>query len=145
MKKLLSFALAFTLVLSLSVAAYAAGSPTKIPTVEDLPTEVAASVVPTVGARIIPNADLSEDQKDIVDKALAEVTEEGYLPVNSFYVEADCKATIVIPLDEGTVVFLIYRDDSIVKIPVEDLVARSDGDYEIPVSGSCIVVIAKEA
>ena len=61
MKKLLAITLAFVLVLSLGVAAYAAGSPTKTVTTDDLPAQSAAVSEAFVAAPAAPAAASEED------------------------------------------------------------------------------------
>lgn len=153
MKKLLAIVLALTLVLSLSVTAWAEPSPERGgSSSDDLPAqseEVAGAVVAAEGeeaeAEIIANKDLTEEQLAAVEKAIDAVEAEDYAPVDTFYVESEGPATVVINLADDAVVFVVYPDDTIVKFELEDLVEVSEGRYEIPVDGTCVIVIAKEA
>ena len=160
MKKLLAIVLAFALVLSLSAVAFAAdeSAPKKVPSPvkrvssDDMPSGSEAVTgaafvpgTPADEAKIIANEDLTEEQKAAVDAALEDVAAEGYLPVDSFAVESDAPATVTIDLEEGTVVFVVYPDGTVVKLALEDLTKVGEGRYEIPVDGDCVVVIAKEA
>ena len=151
MKKLLAFALAFVLVFSLSVSAWAASSPSRSDDTssDDLPAQseaVAEAVVtPEEEAEVIANEDLTEEQIEAVDEAIEAVTGEGYLPVDTFYVESEGEAVVTIALEDGVVVFIIYPDGTVLKLTLDELTEVSSGRYEIPVDGDCVVVIAKEA
>ena len=153
MKKLLAIVLALALVLSLSVTAWAAPSPERSDSSsDDLPAqseEVAGAVVAAGGekaeAEIIANADLTEEQLAVVEEAIDAVKAEGYVPVDTFYVESEGTATVAINLADDAVVFVVYPDGTVVKLELKDLVKVSEGRYEIPVDGACTIVIAKEA
>lgn len=131
MKKLLAITLAFVLVLSLGVAAYAAGSPTKTVTTDDLPAQstavseafVAAPAVAaeedvevpeesdavkeaevvTGSAAVISIKDMTAAQKTETNKALKAVVEEGALPVDAFAVDTEGAATVAIALDKDEI------------------------------------------
>lgn len=141
MKKLLALVLAFALVLSLGAVAFAGSSPSTDVSTDYLP----ASEAVAEAAKVISNEDMTEEQKAAVDAAIEDVVAEGYLPVDDFIVEADEPATIVIKAPEAAVVFVIYPDGTVVEFAVEDLVKLSDGTYELPVDGDCIVIVATKA
>lgn len=139
MKKLLAFVLAFTLVLSMSAVAFAAGSPTGgggdssyfAPPPAPAPNAPKAQFK---GGKIVPNA--GDEQKAAIDKAIAEVTELGYLPVEAFFVEKDADAADEASLADGDVVFVFDTDGNYTQFDAKD--------FELSVSGDCVVVIAKE-
>ena len=153
MKKLLAIVLALTLVLSLSVTAWAAPSPERSDSSsDDLPAqsvEVAGAVATAKGeeaeTEIVANEDLTEEQLAAVEEAIDAVKAEGYVPVDTFYVESEDTATVAINLADDAVVFVVYPDGTVVKLELKDLVKVSEGRYEIPVDGACTIVIAKEA
>lgn len=149
MKKLLALVLAFALVLSLGAVAFAAPSPSADVSSDSLPAQTEAEPVVAApaeeAAKVISNEDMTEEQKEAVDAAIEDVVAEGYLPVDDFIVEADEPATIVIKAPEAAVVFVIYPDGTVVEFAVEDLVKLSDGTYELPVDGDCIVIVATKA
>ena len=157
MKRLLAIVLVLALIFSIGVTAYAAEEEKKVPSpkkhisIDDLPgasdTVTDAGVTPATEkseANVVPNANMSDAQKSALEKLLAAVTEAGYLPADSFFVVADGNAVVTIALDEDAVVFIGDEEGNIAKqISVKEL-DTSDGKSEIPVSGSCPVVIAKE-
>lgn len=150
MKKLLALTLALAIVLSLSSAAFAAGSPAKWGVITtDLPGTTSTTVVPgtkDVTITIIPNAELNDDQRAVVDKALETVQEDGNLPIDSFVVIADGEGFIVVEAPEDAVIYVINDDGSIQKTPVKELEAVGNGKYKVPVSAgvsSVIVAVAK--
>ena len=156
MKKLLAIVLSLALVLSFGVSAFAFSSPTRdssSSSSDDLPATTEAEVVPVAPApapakakaSIIANGQLTEEEKKVVDEAIAEVVKEGFLPTESFMVKADGAATVLLEADEDAVIFVIYPDRTVKQFAVKDLVKTSDGHFELPVDGDCVVVIAKKA
>jgi len=150
MKKLLAFTLALVLMLSLSVVAFAGGSPVKKKvTSSDLPGTTSAAATPgkkDATITVIPNADLNDEQKAVVDKALETVQGEGYLPSDSFMVIADGEGYIVVEAPEDAVIFVVYDNGYVQKTPVKDLEAVGNSRYKVPVSAgvsSVIVALAK--
>ena len=150
MKKLLALTLALAIVLSLSSAAFAAGSPVKVEiTTTDLPDTTSAAVIPgrkDVTVTIIPNAELNDGQRAVVEKALETVQEDGNLPSDSFMVIADGKGFITVEAPEDAVIYVINDNGNIQKTPVKDLEAVSNGKYKVPVNAgvsSVIVAVAK--
>jgi len=154
MKKLLAIVLSLALVLSFGVSAFAFSSPTRdssSSSSDDLPATTEAEVVPVAPApakakaSIIANGQLTEEEKKVVDEAIAEVVKEGFLPTESFMVEAEGPSTIIVAADEDAVIFVIYPNGTVKQFAVKDLVKTSDGHFELPVDGDCVVVIAKKA
>ena len=149
MKKLLALTLALVIVLSLSFAAFADGSPVKHVTSSDLPSTTSAAATPgkkDATITVIPNADLNDEQKAVVDKALETVQGEGYLPSDSFMVIADGEGYIVVEAPEDAVIFVVYDNGYVQKTPVKDLEAVGNSRYKVPVSAgvsSVIVALAK--
>lgn len=148
MKKLLALTLALVIVLSLGSAAFAASSPVKGKTdIEDMPGDT-TGYVPKQGAEIIviPNAELNDEEKVIVDKALETVQNDGYLPVESFLVIADEEGFIIVEAPEDAVIFVVYDNGYIQKNPVKELEYVGNSRYKVPVSAgvaSVIVALAK--
>ena len=151
MKKLLAVVLAIVMVLSLNVTAWAASSPSHRSDSDSLPAATeAVPVVPAAAsaekkAVIIANGQLTEEEKKVVDEAIAEVVKEGFLPTESFMVKDDGAATVLLEADEDAVILVIYPDRTVKQFAVKDLVKTSDGHFELPVNGDCVVVIAKKA
>lgn len=153
MKKLLAFTLALVLMLSLSVVAFAGGSPVKKKvTSSDLPssgtpvTSSSSSAKKDAEVTVIPNAELSAEQKAVVDKALEAVQADGFLPVDSFMVVAAGDGYVIVEATEDATVFVVYENGSIQKTPVKDLEAVGNSRYKVPVSAgvsSVIVAVAK--
>lgn len=149
MKKLLALTLALVIVLSLSFAAFADGSPVKRVTSSDLPGTTSAAATPgkkDATITVIPNADLNDEQKAVVDKALETVQGEGYLPSDSFMVIADGEGYIIVEAPEDAVIFVVYDNGYVQKTPVKDLEAVGNSRYKVPVSAgvsSVIVALAK--
>ena len=149
MKKLLALTLALVIVLSLSFAAFADGSPVKRVTSSDLPGTTSAAATPgkkDATITVIPNADLNDEQKAVVDKALETVQGEGYLPSDSFMVIADGEGYIVVEAPEDAVIFVVYDNGYVQKTAVKDLEAVGNSRYNVPVSAgvsSVIVALAK--
>jgi len=154
MKKLLAFTLALVLMLSLSVVAFAGGSPVKKEvTSSDLPSSgtpvtssSSSSAKKDAEVTVIPNAELSAEQKAVVDKALEAVQADGFLPVDSFMVVAAGDGYVIVEATEDATVFVVYENGSIQKTPVKDLEAVGNSRYKVPVSAgvsSVIVAVAK--
>ena len=173
MKKLLAITLAFVLVLSLSAVAFAAGSPTKEVTTDDLPgqsTAVSEATVQTAvpakaendvkvpdeseavkdaevvsgTATIIPIKEMTAAQKAETNKAITAVVKEGALPVDAFAVDTEDEAVVTVELDKNAVVYVFFADGKVMKYAAKDLTVREDGTYEIPVKGFSYIVIAVE-
>ena len=150
MKKLLAITLAFVLVLSLGVAAYAAGSPVKTVSTTDLPEEsdTVKEAVASEGAEVVSLKTMSAAEKAEANKAINAVVKEGAMPVDVFAVDAEDEATVAIALDEEglgkVVIYVFFADGKFVKYYASDLVVREDGTYEVPVKGYSTVVIAVE-
>ena len=161
MKKLLAITLAFVLVLSLSAVAFAAASPTKDVTTDDLPAESvavkeAAVKVPDESeavkdaevvsgtATIIPIKEMTAAQKAETNKAITAVVKEGALPTDVFAVDAEDEAVVAVKLDKNVVVYVFFADGKVMKYAAKDLTVREDGTYEIPVKGFSYIVIAVE-
>ena len=147
MKKLLALTLALVIVLSLSSAAFAAETPEKGEVITtDLPGTTSATVIPGTKITIIPNAELNDDQRAVVDKALEIVQEDGNLPIDSFMVIADGEGFIIVEAPEDAVIYVIDDKGNIQKFPVKELEAVGNGKYKVPVSAgvsSVIVAVAK--
>ncbi len=161
MKKLLAITLAFVLVLSLGDVAFAAASPTKDVTTDDLPAESvavkeAAVKVPDESeavkdaevvsgtATIIPIKEMTAAQKAETNKAISAVVKEGALPVDAFAVDIEDEAVVTVELDKNAVVYVFFADGKVMKYAAKDLTVREDGTYEIPVKGFNYIVIAIE-
>ncbi len=150
MKKLLAITLAFVLVLSLGVAAYAAGSPVKTVSTTDLPEEsdTVKEAAASEGAEVVSLKTMTAAEKAEANKAINAVVDEGAMPVDVFAVNAEDEATVAIALDEeglgNVVIYVFFADGKFVKYYASDLVVREDGTYEIPVKGYSYVVIAVE-
>ena len=161
MKKLLAITLAFVLVLSLSAVAFAAASPTKDVTTDDLPAESvavkeAAVKVPDESeavkdaevvsgtATIIPIKEMTAAQKAETNKAITAVVKEGALPVDAFAVDTEDEAVVTVELDKNAVVYVFFADGKVMKYAAKDLTVREDGTYEIPVEGYSYIIIAEE-
>lgn len=147
MKKLLAIILTLALVLSFGAAAFAAGSPEKEVKTNDLPAESKAveEATATGDAKIISNKDMTAEQKEANDKALEKVVDDKSLPVDSLAVDSDEETTVTIALDDNALVYIVYPDGTVVKLLAKDLNKTADGRYEIPVDGSCNIVVAKAA
>ena len=149
MKKLLAIVLALTLVLSMGAVAFAAPSPTSDSgsDSDSLPAEAPAAVpvvpaAPVVRTTVVANKDLTPAQKETVDAALAEVVADNAEPVADFIVETEEPATVSVEATEDQIIYIIYPDGTMVKVAVKDLNKTSDGRYELPVDGNCVVIIA---
>ena len=147
MKKLLAIILTLALALSFGATAFADGSPVKEVKTADLPAESEAvkGAAATGNAKIIPIENLTAEQKESMDKALAEAIEDGSLPVDGLAVESTEKTTVTIALDANEVVYVVYPDGTVVKLLAKDLNKVADGRYQISVDGSCNIVIARAA
>ena len=147
MKKLLAIILALALALSFGAAAFADGSPVKEVTTTDLPaeTEEVKEATATGDAEIVSVEKMTTAQKESMDKALEEVTKDGSLPTDALAVESAEETTVTIALDDNALVYVVYPDGTVVKLLAKDLVKAADGRYQIPVDGSCSIVIAKAA
>ena len=147
MKKLLAIILTLALALSFGATAFADGSPVKEVKTADLPAESEAvkGAAATGNAKIIPVENMTAEQKESMDKALAEAIEDGSLPVDGLAVESTEETTVTIALDENEVVYVVYPDGTVVKLLAKDLNKVVDGRYQISVDGSCSIVIAKAA
>ena len=148
MKKLLAITLAFVLVLSLSAAAFAAGSPVKTVTAKDLPEESAAvkeAAVTSGDAEVVTLKDMTAAQKAEANKAISAVVKEGALPVDVFAVDAEDEAVVSVKLDKNVVVYVFFADGKVMKYAAKDLTMAEDGSYEIPVKGYSYIVVAVEA
>lgn len=147
MKKLLAIILTLALALSFGATAFADGSPVKEVKTADLPAESEAvkGAVATGNAKIIPVENMTAEQKESMDKALAEAIEDGSLPVDGLAVESTEETTVTIALDANEVVYVVYPDGTVVKLLAKDLNKAADGRYQISVDGSCSIVIAKAA
>ena len=147
MKKLLAIILTLALALSFGATAFADGSPVKEVKTADLPAESEAvkDAVATGDAEIISIKNMTAEQKESMDKALEEVTKDGSLPTDALAVESAEETTVTIALDENAVVYVVYPDGTVVKLLAKDLNKAADGRYQIPVDGSCSIVIAKAA
>ena len=147
MKKLLAIILTLALALSFGATAFADGSPVKDVKTADLPAESEAvkGAVATGNAKIIPVENMTAEQKESMDKALAEAIEDGSLPVDGLAVESTEETTVTIALDANEVVYVVYPDGTVVKLLAKDLNKAADGRYQISVDGSCSIVIAKAA
>ena len=147
MKKLLAIILTLALALSFGATAFADGSPVKDVKTADLPAESEAvkGAVATGNAKIIPVENMTAEQKESMDKALAEAIEDGSLPVDGLAVESTEETTVTIALDANEVVYVVYPDGTVVKLLAKDLNKVVDGRYQISVDGSCSIVIAKAA
>ena len=147
MKKLLAIILTLALALSFGTTAFADGSPVKEVTTTDLPaeTEAVKEATATGDAEIVSIDKMTEEQKESMDKALKEVTKDGSLPTDALAVESAEETTVTIALDDNALVYVVYPDGTVVKLLAKDLVKAADGRYQIPVDGSCSIVIAKAA
>ena len=147
MKKLLAIILTLALALSFGAAAFADGSPVKDVKTADMHAESEAvkGAVATGKAEIISIKNMTAEQKESMDKALDEVTEDGSLPVDALAVESTEETTVTIALDDNALVYVVYPDGTVVKLLAKDLTKAADGRYQITVDGSCSIVIAKAA
>ena len=158
MKKLLAFVLAMTIVLSLGIAAYAAPSPSRdsgssspaaVVTSYDLPARTQRYIKGEDGKKItiVNNGDLTADQRATVNDALGAVTGEGALPVDSYLivVDEDGQTYIIVELNAGEIVFVVYDKDNVSKFAPGDLDSVGANRYKVPVEpGFSTLVIAKE-
>ena len=141
MKKLLAFVLAFTLVLSMGVVAFAAGSPVKTPTAEDFPSEIPSEIKvdPAVEDKLIPVSDMTDDQKEEVNEAVAAAVEDGYQVESVVYCEPSEGEEVTLEIELGDDQVLII--DGVVYTKAD--LAKLGG--EIKLDKPCAVVIAKAA
>lgn len=154
MKKLLAFVLAVTIVLSLGIAAYAAPSPhrgggSSEVTSYDLPARTKRYIKGEDGKKITitANGDLTDEQRAVLDEALATVTGEGFLPVDSYVivVDEDGQAYVIVELYEGEVLFVVYGKDNFTKFTPDDLEKVGERLYKVPVApGVASFIIARE-
>ena len=146
MKKLLAIVLALTLVLSMGAVAFAAPSPVSDSgsDSDSLPAEAPAVVpaAPVVRTTVVANKDLTPAQKETVDAALAEVVADNAEPVADFIVETEEPAAVTVEATEDQIIYIIYPDGTMVKVAVKDLKKISNGHYELPVDGNCVVIVA---
>jgi len=149
MKKLLAIILTLTLVLSMGAVAFAAPSPASDSgsDSDSLPAEAPAAVpvvpvAPAVRTTVVANKDLTPAQKETVDAALAEVVADNAEPVADFIVETEEPAAVTVEATEDQIIYIIYPDGTMVKVAVKDLKKISDGHYELPVDGNCVVIVA---
>ena len=161
MKKFLSVLLVVALVLSVSVTAFADGSPVKNVTSEDLPAAAgeisrivdagapaenkSGDALPAGAVSMVSNGNFSDEQKEAADKAIADATDAGYLPIAVFAFEVEeeyqdeFNAKIYrIHLEDDEVVFV----DG-VKFEPKDLKALGNNWYELVLSAPAVIVIAK--
>ena len=160
MKKLLAFVLVMTIILSLSVVAYAAPSPNKhidsgsssgssgtaVSSV-DLPARTSRSVSGDDKANVIANEKLSAEQRATVDEAISVVTGDGALPVESFLVLVDGEGQgfVIVELNDGEVVYVVYGKDNFSKFGPSDLESAGGNLYKVPVNPDvATLIIAKE-
>lgn len=158
MKKLLAFVLVMTIVLSLGIAAYAAPSPSRIVIEGSITREVTSYDLPARTQRYIKgedgkkitiaaNGDLTDEQRAVLDEALATVTGEGFLPVDSYVivVDEDGQAYVIVELYEGEVLFVVYGKDNFTKFTPDDLEKVGERLYKVPVApGVASFIFAKE-
>ncbi len=161
MKKLLAFVLVMTIILSLSVAAYAAPSPTKgtgsssgsssssvVVSSVDLPARTSRSVSSDDSrVTIITNDNLTAEQRATVDEAISVVTGDGALPVDSYLilVDGEGQGFVIVELNEGEVVYVVYGKDNFSKFGPSDLESVGGNLYKVPVDpGVATLIIAKE-
>ena len=157
MKKLLAFVLVMTIILSLSVAAYAAPSPSKgtgsssspvVVTSVDLPARTSRSVSSDDSrVTIIANEKLNAEQRATVDEAISVVTADGALPVDSYLilVDGEGQAFVIVELNEGEVVYVVYGKDNFSKFGPSDLESVGGNLYKVPVNPDvATLIIAKE-
>lgn len=160
MKKLLAIVLALTLVLSMGAVAFAAPSPVSdsgsdsdslpaeapatVPVVPAAPAAPTAPVVSStaVSTTVVANKDMTPEQEETVDAALTEVVADNAEPVADFIVETEEPATVIVEAIEDQIIYIFYPDGTMVKVAVKDLNKTSDGNYELPVDGDCVVIIA---
>jgi ABC-type glycerol-3-phosphate transport system substrate-binding protein len=162
MKKVLAIALALTLMLSISAFAFAAGSPTGGGSTSNVPVDTtefvygpATPAATTVVTRAVAKdgtetVTLTEEQEKQVDTAIDNAIKEGNAVVEAVYVDvpADVSesnpATVVVELAENEVILLYSLDGRLLKtLTVKDLVSK-DGGFEVNITESCILVIAKK-
>lgn len=132
MKKLLALLLTLVMVLSMSVAAYAAGSPKKVPTTDDVAPEASSDYT------------FSAEQYSNIDKAMAAATEEGIIitrvvPVVNASEEDPYEETLELAEDE---LLLVYSWDGklLQKLTAKDL---KDMGNKLSLKEPCIFVIGK--
>jgi ABC-type glycerol-3-phosphate transport system substrate-binding protein len=163
MKKLLAIALTLALMLSISALAFADGSPTGGGSSSNVPVDTTEVVygpttrtaAPTVVTRAVEKngtetVTLTEEQEKQVDTAIANAIGDGNAVVEAVYVDvpADVSesnpATVVIELAENEVILVYSLDGRLLKtLTVKDLVSK-DGGFEVNITESCILVIAKK-
>ena len=153
MKKLLAIVLTLALVLSLSPAVFAAGSPLAEVTVSSLPAESDAVKNAKVSsedstAKIIANKDLTEDEKAEMNVSLEKVKEkiredkENVLPYDSCKYDGG-EGTVNMEVASDAVIYLVYPNGEVVKLLAKDLTKNADGTLQIPVTGKCDIFFAK--
>lgn len=153
MKKLLAIVLTLALVLSLSPAVFADGSPLAEVTVSSLDAESDAVKNATVSsedgtAKIIANKDLTEDEKKEMNVSLEKAKEkikedkENVLPYDSCRYDGG-KGTVNMEVASNAVIYLVYPNGEVVKLRAKDLTKNADGTLQIPVTGKCDIFLAK--
>lgn len=132
MKRLLAIVLALVIILSMSVAAYAAGSPTKTPTSDDVAPEASPLYV------------FSPEQYDAIDKAMAAATEEGIIitrvvPIVNASEEKPYEETVELAEDELLLVYT-WGGELLQKLTAKDL---KDMGNNLSLKEPCIFVVGK--
>ena len=163
MKKVLAITLALTLVLSMNMVAFAGpstsggGSSSNVPvdTTEVVYGPTTRTAAPTVVTRAVEKngtetVTLTEEQEKQVDTAIANAIADGNAVVEAVYVDvpADVSesnpAAVVVELAENEVILVYGLDGRLLKtLTVKDLVSK-DGGFEVNITESCILVIAKK-
>ena len=139
MKKFVAILLALVLCLSMSVLAFADGSPVAGPTVDNVPVVIAGEDGEAV--------ELTEEQTAQVEAAFAAMAEDeetkDLTPVAVTLVEAsaDSPVEVSIELDEDAVVLLYDKNGKLLKKITAAEIAAMDG--KLVLTESCTVVIAK--
>ena len=161
MKKAVSLVLVMLMMLSMSVTAFAAGSPVKQPSAADFgsPWPVSAprfaplgkpidkddKELPDAAAKVLSTGKLTEDQKKQFDKDIKTATDAGNVPVASFffavaeeYASVFKSRTYKVTVKAGEV---LYVNGEIVDLST--LKSLGNDQYELVLTGPSTVVIAK--
>lgn len=161
MKKAVSLVLVMLMMLSMSVTAFAAGSPVKQPSAADFgsPWPVSAprfaplgkpidkddNELPDAAAKVIPTGKLTEDQKKELDGAIKTATDAGNVPVASYYFGVAEEYASV--FKSRTYKVMVRADEVLYvngkTVDVSTLKSLGNDQYELVLTGPSTVVIAK--
>ena len=159
MKKILAFALVLVLMMSLSVTAFAASSPSKTPSADDFsalwfapaprfapagkPIDKDDNKLPDAAAKVLSK--LTEDQKKELDDAIKTATDAGNVVVASYYFGVDEEYASVFKSRTYNVVVkageALYVNGKVVDLST--LKSLGNDKYELVLTGPRTIVIAK--